>query len=145
MLAPPTEEVDIGSMRSPQKVAVLAACLLAGCVNVTPPGILVASSPPGARILVDGKDSGFITPCNLAVSDQDHWIELMLDGYATTALRIEENTRREVVPWSEGIVRPPSWPFPLFLPARDLFTPFRTNDSPLPSRIFVELRLAAAE
>jgi len=131
-------------MRSLFRAALTAPALaLCACLNVTPPGILVASSPPGAHILVDGKDTGFVTPCNLAVSEKDHWVSLQLEGYATTALKLEENSDREFVPWEQGIVRPPSWPFPLFLPGKDLFLPVRDDDSPRPSRIFVEMRLAA--
>ena len=128
--------------------ALLAALALAAstaCVNVTPPGIQVSSAPPGARILIDGRDSGFITPANLSLSDEDHWLELRLNGYATTALLLREGTQLEVVPWSEGVVQPITWPFPLFLPARDLLLPFRVDDSPLPSRIHVDMRLAADE
>lgn len=132
-------------MRLLHLAAAAAALALQACLTVTPPGILVASSPPGARILVDGRDSGLVTPCNIDVGHQDQWIQLELQGYATTALRLKEHTTRELVPWDQGIVRPPSWPFPLFLPGKDLFLPYRTDESPLPSRIFVELRLAAEE
>jgi len=133
-------------MRILHLAAAVAALALGACISVTPPGILVASTPPGARVLVDGRDSGFVTPCNLAVEEgRDHWIALELEGYATTSLRIQESSDTEVVPWSQGIVAPPTIPFPLFLPAKDLFFPFRTDDSPRPGRIYVEMRLAAAE
>jgi hypothetical protein len=122
--------------------ALCAAVALGACVNVTPPGILVASSPAGARILVDGVDSGFVTPANLAVDDDDHWVELQLEGYAATALLLKAGSRLTVIPWSEGTVQPKSWAFPLFLPAGDLLLPYRTDDSPLPSRVHVYLRLA---
>jgi hypothetical protein len=123
--------------------ALAGALLATACVNVTPPGILVASTPPGAQILIDGEDSGFITPANLQVDDDDHWVELRLEGYAATALFLEEGSRLTVIPWSEGVTTPESWPFPLFLPARDLLLPFRIDESPLPSRVHVDLRLAA--
>jgi len=135
------------ALRAPASLAALLAptLLVGACVNVTPPGILVASTPPGARILVDGRDSGFVTPANIEVTDDDHWVELRLDGYAATALYLEDGTRLSVIPWSEGTVMPESWPFPLFLPTADLLLPFRIDQSPLPSRIHVDMRLAADE
>ena len=30
--------------------------------NISPPGVFFSSEPPGARILVDGQDSGYVTP-----------------------------------------------------------------------------------
>ncbi|MEM7305749.1 MAG: PEGA domain-containing protein [Planctomycetota bacterium] len=126
--------------------ALAAACGLASCVNlVTPPGILIASTPPGAHISVDGRDSGFVTPASMAIDDDAKWIELRLEGYATTALFLEHGKRYELVPWSEGVVTPRSWPFPLFLPMTDLILPVRLDESPSPSRIHVDLRLSAEE
>jgi hypothetical protein len=144
-LAHPPQENENPPMQIGPFAAAAAALLATSCANVTPPGILVATTPPGARILVDGRDSGFVTPCNLDVSEGNHTVELVLEGYATTSLKLREGSDRAVVPWSEGVVYPRSWAFPLFLPARDLFLPWRTDESPRPSRLHVEMRLSAAE
>lgn len=129
-------------MRSTLLPALIASALVS-CVTVSPPGILVATTPPGARVLVDGEETGFVTPCNIALDRDDHLLELRLAGYSSTRLSLRRSTRRTVVPWSSGIVTPVSWPFPLFLPAKDLLLPIRIDRSPLPSRIHVELRLSA--
>ena len=131
-------------MRSNPLLALLASAL-ASCITVTPPGILVATTPPGASVFVDGEETGFVTPCNIALDRDDHLLELRMRGYSSTRLTLRHSTRNTVVPWSTGIVSPITWPFPLFLPAKDLFLPIRTDKSPLPSRIHVELRLSSEE
>ena len=128
---------------APLAIAALACAALAACRSVKEPGILVASDPPGARVLIDGRDTGFVTPCHLAVEEDDLWVEVRLEGYATTALHLDEGSRLTVITWDKGRVWPLGWPFPLFLTADGLFVPFRVDKSPLPSRIHVDLRLSA--
>ena len=47
----------------------LAPALLAtlsACAEIRrDPGVMFASNPSGARVVVDGVDSGFVTPCHL--------------------------------------------------------------------------------
>jgi predicted Ser/Thr protein kinase len=52
--------------------------------------LALKSSPPGAKILVDGKDSGKRTPAELRVDPGLHTIALRLDGYkeATTTTKL---------------------------------------------------------
>ena len=130
-----------------RSVLAAAVCsgLLPACVNfVAPPGILVASTPPGARVHVDGEDSGFVTPCSIALDGGDeHWVQLTLKGYATTDLFLDENRRIYVVPWSKGEAAMDTFVFPLFLPAGDLLLPIQVDESPSPRRIHVKLRLSA--
>ena len=125
--------------------AAVAFGLLSSCVNmVTPPGILVASTPPGARISVDGLDSGFVTPCSIALEgDEKHWVQLALEGYATTDLYLDESRHVYIVPWVKGQAAQDTFAFPLFLPAVDLLLPVQVDNSPSPKRIHVKLRLSA--
>ncbi len=136
-------------MNAARSVLTAAAAfgLLSGCINlVTPPGILIASTPPGARIAVDGVDSGFVTPTNIAIEgDEDHWVQLSLKGYATTDLYLDENRRIYIVPWEKGEAAQDTFFFPLFLPAPDFLLPIQVDDSPSPKRIHVKLQLSAEE
>lgn len=45
----------------------------------------VTSQPPGARVLIDGKDSGQVTPATIAGKQLrgEHKVGVALDGYAT--------------------------------------------------------------
>jgi hypothetical protein len=38
-----------------------------GLLDVSPPGTAFASEPPGARVEIDGQDSGWVTPCMIAL------------------------------------------------------------------------------
>ena len=70
------------------RLRLLLSCLLlplAACLSNlrAEPYVKIASDPPGARILIDERDSGFVTPAvmHLDVED-DHRVDLMLPGYA---------------------------------------------------------------
>jgi len=40
------------------------------------------SEPPGARVIVDKQDTGFVTPCRITLASRDeHRVELELAGY----------------------------------------------------------------
>ncbi len=120
----------------------LAPALLgAGCRNVTPVGTVLATSPPGARVVVDGRDSGYVTPCVIDFERQvAHDVRLELAGYEQAIVFLTPDARLEVVSWYDGQV---AW-IPLFfggfLPILDLLQPFRLDDSLTPSRVFVRLR-----
>lgn len=120
--------------------AVLA--LLPSCLNVSPPGTTFASEPPGARVHVDGRDSGWVTPCRIALdTDEPHVVTLAMDGYAPREVRLTPLNRRGLVSWSLGVNAPQSTiHFPILLPAWDLFFPIRDWESQSPARVFVRLR-----
>jgi len=45
------------------------------------PKLILSSSPPGARILIDGKDSGETTPAVISTNAGTHHLRLELDGF----------------------------------------------------------------
>jgi len=127
-------------------LALSSALLLASCVSVAPPGTAFTSEPPGARVNVDGRDSGWVTPCMLALDDEEtHVVRLELAGYGAREVVLVPDRRRMIVNWQHGVngvksnVR-----FPLLLPVGDLFVPFREVRTLAPGRVFIRLHPESA-
>lgn len=135
--------------------ALLAAALAAGCTsatktpielayNTSAPGVSLSSQPPGARVLIDDEDSGFFTPCVLALDrDEKQRVRFELPGYEPATRVLEPNTRRTYIPWSDGDLGSARWRFPLFLPLGAVLVPLKVDDSHSPWRVHVKLRLSA--
>jgi hypothetical protein len=80
--------VPMRSFSAPFLLAALAS--LASCLNITPCGTTLASEPPGARVRVDGRDSGWVTPCLIALdAEETHVVTLELDGFAPREVVLE--------------------------------------------------------
>src|SRR5690554_2581707 len=73
--------------RSPMLVLVVLSLLLAGCFGGSSDGvgnISVTSDPSGARIFLDGEDTGKTTPALLEqVKTGSHQVTVALDGYVS--------------------------------------------------------------
>ena len=129
-------------------LALLAAlaCFSAGaCVAPTaPPGVIVATDPPGARILIDGRDSGWVTPMGLHLDDDERMrIDIDLPGYQPASVIVEPGGQRfYLILWREAYKYHNTWRFPLWLNFDDAIAPIKLSRSLQPSRIFVPLRLA---
>jgi hypothetical protein len=84
------------SFLSPFLLAALSS--LASCLNITPCGTTLASEPPGARVRVDGRDSGWVTPCMIALdAEETHVVTLELDGFAPREVVLEPLERHGIV------------------------------------------------
>ena len=129
------------------RVALAAlACSLAACANFRRErGVSFATDPPGARVILDGKDSGFVTPCLLFVSRDERKVDVQLvrPGYETAHRRLYEQDTVTTVLWKEMQVHYNTWRFPLWLNFEDFFIPLKVDDEPYPARIFVRLRREA--
>src|SRR5262245_8834641 len=139
MAAPPMR-----SLLSPLCLAALAS--LASCKNISPCGTTLASEPPGARVNVDGRDSGWVTPCKIALdAEKTHVVTLELEGFAPKEVVLEPLERHGIVSWRQGVngVRS-TIRFPLLLPTDDLLIPLREVNAPAPERVFVRLRPTGA-
>jgi len=118
--------------------------LLASCAANQP--LHFASAPPGAAILIDGEDSGFVTPALIDLPHpEDSRVEFVLDGYQTAVRQMKDERQGELVLWNEATTSAKAWNFPLFLPYKDFFFFYkRPNASRLEQqvrgRIFVRLR-----
>lgn len=120
----------------------LLLCGLAACRN-TPP-VYFSSSPPGAILVVDGQETGFVTPCAVDLEDVDsRTVEFRLNGFepAVRVLRYQE--RADLVYWTEASGDLKTWNFPLWLGSRDFFLPKKNLSGESPSRIYVRLRRLA--
>lgn len=118
------------------------ALLATACAAQRP--VHFASDPPGARVRVDGEDSGFVTPCRLELEDRSsRRIDLELSGFQTATRYLTLQDRGELVYWREAAVYYNTWNFPLWLGARDFFRPYKSLDGESPGRLFVRLRREA--
>jgi len=76
---------DGGGLGDPKRAADLsradAGIGAAAGSEIVPPAVDIRSTPAGARILVDGDDTGKTTPATLALEAGDHRISLELAGY----------------------------------------------------------------
>jgi len=114
------------------------------CVAIErPPGVVIASNPPGARVLVDGEDTGFVTPCNLGLPHDPATIDLLLPGYQPAQIKLEPTSETHIMPWRDGMAGYNTWHFPLWLNIVDFLTPIKHTRRLSPGRIHVPLRLAA--
>ncbi|MCE9594933.1 MAG: PEGA domain-containing protein [Planctomycetes bacterium] len=124
-------------------VLALAAVCFASCHIVQRPGVALSTSPPGARITVDGRDSGFLTPCVLDIDRDDHTLDFELDGYQTASREVTSGGGVYVVLWREAYLNAKVWRFPLWLNYIDFFGPVKVDLGNSPGRIFVRLRRAS--
>lgn len=122
----------------------LVACMSSCTLLSKPVALTLASDPPGARVLVDRKDSGFVTPCRLALDPDDSYrIDFEYPGYRTATRLLESDRHTEVRLWDEMHISPRVWNFPLWLNMGDFFTPIRTMKTLSPGRVYVRLERAA--
>ena len=105
-------------------------------------GVLVSSKPLGARVLIDGKDSGFATPCCLAIDDREQRIDLVLDGYQTASRVVNGDGRTYLIYWNDGYPGPSTYRFPMYLNFYDFYVPLRFEETYSPERLFVRMRPA---
>ena len=130
-------------MRSfPVPPLVAALACLASCLNISQEGTTLATEPPGARVHVDGRDSGWVTPCKIALDvEEEHVVTLQMDGFEPSEIVLQPLERSGIVTWQQGVngVRA-TIRFPILLPVEDFFLPLRESDTLAPGRVFVRLR-----
>ncbi len=128
-------------------LALLAAPLAGGCMLDRPqPGIMISTRPAGAQVVVDGQDSGFVTPARLALTRRDwHRVEVKLSGYEPASRLFAPGLRRYAIGWDKGYTRETNLLFPFFLPWEDMLIPFRFDDSLSPGRVHIALQLDEPE
>ena len=115
-------------------------CLTPACISETPPGTYLDSEPPGALLFVDGKESGYVTPCKLHLDEgEDHVIRLEYPGYQPASIELVQDKTVEVISWKAGTTLSTGFFTAFKLPFWDLIAPIRTNDALSPGRIFARL------
>lgn len=135
-------------MRSPLRsigASLGAALLLAACQVLSKDApVNFATDPPGARVVLDGRDSGFVTPCLIALDPfGDLRLDLVYPGYQTATRHLTADHKAYAILWREMYIRAPVWHFPLFLNTADFFVPVKYYKTLTPGRIYVRLERAA--
>jgi hypothetical protein len=127
----------------PRSISLPILALLACASCAAPRPVHFSSSPPGARVLIDGADTGFVTPCMLELDDTtSRTLELSLPGYLTERRVLVHQNRKELVFWRESALTK-SWNFPLWLGSEDFFIPLKRTSGESPARIYIRLRREA--
>ncbi len=131
-------------MRLTQHPALLALLALLPLACRTAEPVHFSSSPPGAVVVIDGQESGFVTPCLIDLPDgPPRTIEFRLPGYQTVKREVRYDSRKELVFWREASGNLDTWNFPLWLNAEDFFIPRKNLSGESPQRLHVRLRREA--
>ncbi len=104
--------------------------------------VLVSSDPLGARILVDGRDTGRTTPASLPIGGHfgtDHVIELQKKGYRPARYRVQQYSEGYTSKWIDGAYDPVMLPLPMFWSAGDVAYPFGVRSAVIPAELCVRL------
>jgi len=131
--------------RASQSLALAVLVVLTastGCKTTERP-VSFSSDPAGARIIVDGRDSGFVTPALLQLDRERQIVRLELDGYVAEERLLREGNRKSTLYWREMSVSYRTWHFPLWLNRDDTFTPYKRDKSLMPNRLFVKFKREA--
>ena len=133
------------SLKAPL-IAALLSCV--SCISTeADPTLSISTAPPGAQVLINGVDTGFATPCMLAVEEELMRIDVHLKGYEPERRIVTRDPKLETRYWSEMNSSVRTWRFPLFLNIHDLLNhPVREIMLLAPGRIFIRLdRIREAE
>ena len=114
----------------------LSSCTLPG----QPAHVSLASEPPGGRVLLDGVDSGFVTPCDVLLpADDELKLDLHLPGYKLESRLLVPETQVDTVYWREAYIREQVWRFPLWLQLSDFVRPVKLRSVMRPGGVYVQL------
>ena len=110
--------------------AALCCALLPACTSFWgDPYVLVASTPSGADILVDGEATGLTTPAMVELDGMwgsDHEITLQMDGREPETRKVRHNRTGATSRWLDGAEpRDLSFTWPLWWTLGDWFLPFK--------------------
>lgn len=127
-----------------QHVRLLAfSCLflLSGCAFLASDRPMVLSTnPPGATVLIDGKNSGYVTPCQIQLDiDEDVRLDFASPGFRTETRYLTPDDEVYAILWSEMNAGPQTWRFPLWLPLKDFLVPVKWTEAHGPGRIHIDL------
>ena len=131
-------------MFAPRSLLMLALALLTSCTAwIEHEQVLVSSDPMGARILVDGVDTGHTTPRMLRIGGNfgtDHVVRLEKRGYRPAERVLRQVTEGFTSKWIDGAYEVSMFPLPLFWTIGDLVMPFGVRGALLPRELTVVLQ-----
>lgn len=124
-----------------RSTAIVLACLASSCSLLAPNrAVSLSTSPPGATITVNGKNSGFVTPCLLQFDvDEDVRIDLEVAGFRRETRYLTPHDEVYSILWTEMNAGPQAWRFPLFLGFRDVIVPVKWIEGHAPGTIHIDL------
>ena len=136
------------------RLAVLCLCLaavLSSCATApvrlhlrTNRPLVLATDPPGARVRIDGRDSGWVTPCVLRLEQGESYrIEFSYPGYRTASRALVPESDTWTLLWAEMYTHEGTWRFPLWLGIEDFLIPIKYERGQSPSRVFVRMKRSA--
>ena len=128
-------------------LALSFACLHSCTAWTGQPNVLVSSDPMGARIYVDGDDTGHTTPHRLTIGGNfgtDHVVRLEKDGYRPARRRLYQHTEGYTSKLIDGAYSVVMIPLPFFWTAGDTVLPFGVRGALLPGELHVELERSDA-
>src|SRR5262245_41384 len=130
-------------MRTMAILAAPVALLLGSCTYLTgDDSVLVTSTPPGARILLDGADTGMTTPTLLALDGafgSDHAITLRKAGFVDETRKVMHYTTAYTSNWFDGAVAPELPSFFVWWTFGDMFLPFAVRWRYVPHEVHAVL------
>lgn len=128
----------------PTRLLPLLLCCLPACTWWSSrERVLIASEPPGARIVVDGVDTGRTTPASLALGGnfgRDHVVVLEKSGYRPATRRLFQHTEGYTSKLIDAAYDLTSIPLPFFWTAGDFVFPFGVRGALLPAELYVRLQ-----
>ena len=116
---------------------------LASCTYFTGDDhVLVTSTPPGARILVDDAPTGLTTPARIQLGGMfgsDHEVALEKRGYTTEKRKVYHHTTTYTSVWIDGAADEVLWTLPFYWTIGDFMTPFAVRWRYVPHELHVRL------
>ncbi len=124
-----------------------AATWMSGCSLLAPnQAVLLSSTPPGATVKMDGRNIGFVTPCQLQLDiDDDVRLDFELPGFKSETRFLTPDDEVYSILWREMYVGEQTWRFPLWLPLKDFLVPVKWIETHSPGRVHVALDRLADE
>jgi len=120
---------------------ILLALLSSSCVmSRDTVAIHFSTDPPGADVLIDGRPTGFATPCMIALEKRRQVVSLEKQGYQVPVRVLFPDPYNDTTFFSEASVGPHTYPFFIFINLDDFLQPIVTKNELVPARVFVRLR-----
>ena len=117
---------------------------LSACVSFQQEGqVLISSDPLGAKIFVDGVDTGFTTPKKFSIGSvwsSRHAIRLEMDGFRPAERALYQQTETFSAQWIDGAYDMVMSPLPFFWTTRDVLTPLGVRSALLPGELYVRMQ-----
>ena len=124
-------------------IAVALVCLPSCVTWHEEHNVRITSEPAGARIVLDGVDTGYTTPRVLAIGGNfgtDHTVRLEKTGFHPATRTLYQQQEGYTSKWIDGAFDLVMPPMPLFWTTGDVFAPLGVRGALLPRELHARLR-----